>query len=386
MKHLLLGTTALVAVAAIALPAAAAEPIQLTVRGYHVGGISYTDVSGTEQFTDLVDPMNNFSDDLVGDYNEINFGSDSEVHFRGSTTLDNGLRVSFKAELELEDDADVDGDADSIDEVYIQLDGGFGRLQFGQNDGAMDQMAVVAPLIFKEHGHSDADLDPFGPIGFRNPIDTVGDFSSDDIKLIYFTPEMNGLQLGFSYTPNPCKNDTGFSGCVTTEYARNYWEVSGTWEIDLNNVALGLSGGYGQGEQGPGYEDPSEWTLGAQIAFGGFTLGGSYKDSTTLGDDASNQDDTSFDVGVSYETGPWSFNVAYGDREWSAYDNGDDVYMDREAQSLIAGVTYAYGPGMQIGFGITTLDGDYYELDPGVYSVRDEFDGTAVFIENSLVF
>ncbi len=396
MKKVLLGTTALIAATAITAPAMSAERIQLQLRGYHVGGISYTDMDGTSNFYDLVDPLNDTSGDLFsGDYNNINFGSDSEVHFRGATTLDNGLRVSFKAELELEDDADVDGDADAIDEVYVQFDGGFGRIQFGQNDGVMDQMAVVAPLIFAEHAHSDPDLDPFDPWGWDNPIDTVGDFSGDDIKITYFTPEMNGFQLGFSFTPNPCKNDTGYSDCIDDEYARNYWEVSATFEADLDNVSLGFSGGYGTGESGSAYETPREWTLGAEIGFGGFTLGGSYKDSQTLGDNVANQDDTSFDVGAAYETGPWAFNVAYGQREWSGradddniFDNPTEIHFDNEAESWVAGVTYMYGPGMQIGLGVTTIDGEARTADVLVdeYATLEEFDGTSVFIENVIKF
>ena len=379
MKNLFLGTTAIVAAAALSAPAMAAERIQLELRGYHVGGVSYTDGEYTSFSRDILHSGGTFSD-VTGDYNEINFGSDSEVHFRGSTSLDNGLRISFKAELELEDDADVDSDADAIDEVYIQLDGGFGRVQFGQNDGVMDQMAVVAPLIFKEHGHSDSDLDPFDPIGWGNPIDTVGDFTGDDIKLTYFTPSMNGFQLGASFTPNPCKNDTGYSPCVATEFARNYIEVSATFEADLGNVEIGLSGGYGQGSAGNSGDEPTEWTLGAQLESGGFTLGGSYKDTNTTGN--SSHDETHWDVGIAYETGPWMFNVAYGAMEADWIDG--DVYTE-EGNSWIAGVAYMYGPGMQIGAGVTTLDAEETNFD-GHWLYGDSFEGLSLFIENSIKF
>ncbi len=374
MKKILLGTTALVAVAAMSTPLVAAESINLGLRGYHVGGVAYTDV-----------------DTSSGDPNEINFGSDSEIHFRGSTVLDNGLKVSFRADLELEDDGAVDSDADTIDEVYIQFDGGFGRIQFGQNDGVMDQMAVTAPLIFAEHGHNDPDMDPFGPYGFGsssqvgltnatpgvgNPIDTYADFSNDNIKLTYFTPDLNGFQFGLSFTPNPCKNDTGYSGCVTTEFGRNFWEASGTYRQDFNNVTLSLSGGYGQGEQGSGAEEPREWSLGGSLDFGGFTVGGSYANKQTGGGFGVTTEQDHWDAGVSYETGPWSFMLSYGTAE------GDMDYgsvEDEEFQSWLGGVTYMYGPGMQFGFGLQTLDVD----DSGV---SDDEDGLAVFFENAITF
>ena len=377
MKKILLGTTALIAASAISAPAFSAERIQLQLRGYHVGGMAYVDGDYDRGYRDVLHG-GSYSSGGIGDYNEINFGSDSEIHFIGSTTLDNGLEISFRAELELEQDHDAygwDWD-DTIDEVYVQVQGGFGRLQFGQQDGAMDQMAVVAPLIFKEHGHSDPDLDPFDPF-WSNPIDTVGDNTGDDIKIIYFTPDMSGFQLGFSYTPNPCKNAQGYPVCVWEEVGRNYWEVSGTFETDIDNIHLALSGGFGQGEQGGASQEPSEWTLGAQIGFGGLVIGGSYKDEQN----AFGGDQQHWDAGVSYTTGPWMFNLAYGNAEGAIYGSQD---LD-DAESWIAGLAYMYGPGMQIGIGVNTLDvSDQYFN--GHYLYWEGFDGTSVFIENSITF
>ncbi len=385
MKKILLGTTALIAVAGLAVEASAAERISLGLRGYHVGGISYTDANCRYAEEDVLhDPGVVDVIHGCGDYNEINFGSDSEVHFRGETTLDNGLKVSFRAELELEQDDDAWGSPsdDTIDEVYVQFDGGFGRVQFGQNDGAMDQMAVVAPLIFMEHGHSDPDLDPFAPIFGGNPIDTVGDFSGDDIKITYFTPEMNGFQLGLSFTPNPCKNAQGYAGCVYSDFGRNYWEVSAAFQQEFNNVTLSLSGGYGQGEAGSLSENPHEWTAGANISVGGFTVGGSYKDSTTSG--FSQQDGDEWDLGVSYETGPWAFMLSYGTAGYDAHFGGG-TFARLDADAILGGVTYMYGPGMQIGFGVTNLDVSAAEYD-GHFRTHVDTDGLSVFIENSIGF
>jgi len=374
MSKFLLNTSALVAATVFAAPALSAERIQLDVRGYFVGGVAYTDSDYGQRRIEIA--TGNSVVTQTGDGgNEINFGSDSEIHFRGSATLDNGLEISFKAELELEDDAD-------IDEVYIQADGGFGRVQFGQNDGVMDQMAVTAPSIFVGHSHMDVDLDldPFDPIPFRNRANTVGDFTGDDIKISYFTPSMNGFQIGVSYTPNPCKNDTGYSGCVFEEFARNYWEASASWEVDVNNVGFAFSGGYGQGESQSSAEEPSEWTLGANISLGGFTLGGSYKDSNTSG--VSTFELTDWDAGASYEDGPWAFNLAYGKRE---FDSGASFFIPftNESESWIGGFTYAFGPGMQIGAGVQTHSAGGVTVFGGDNFI-DEFDGTSVFLELAL--
>jgi predicted porin len=416
MNKFLLSTTALVAASVFAAPALSAERIQLQLRGYNTSGISYTDADQDSGYSESEDGVvynsGTFPSEDSGT-NEINFGSSSEIHFIGSSTLDNGLEVSFHAELELEsDDQAYNGyPADEIDEVYVQFDGGFGRVQFGQQDGVMDQMAVTAPLTFMGHAHNDLEdrsMDPFAPQGQPNTINTVGDISGDFIKLIYFTPSMNGLQLGFSYTPNPCKNNQGYAGCVYEQYARNYWEVSGTWEASYNNVAFAFSGGYGQGEGAYHYDDPSEWTVGANVGFGGFTLGGSYKESNATGEwygvnpglgpwsgEDSDSEITAWDVGITYETGPWGFNLAYGQQESDSYTNDpyytsdDSVLFESDAESWIAGLTYKYGPGMQIGFGVQYLSNEFDVTGvdgPFVDRYFTDFDGTSVFIENTITF
>jgi predicted porin len=234
---------------------------------------------------------------------------------------------------------------------------------------------------------------------------------------------MNGLQLGFSYAPNPCKNTAGYTGCVWDEYGRNFWEVSGSWQGTYNNVSFEFSGGYGQGEGYYYYDDPSEWTVGANVGFGGFTLGGSYKNTnarrgrsfsswggyndslyanpiSTHGR-GHDYDETDWDVGITYESGPWGFNLAYGHMEGDdsalSYSPDSIYYYEADAESWIGGVTYKYGPGMQIGAGVQMLDVDqrrrqvYYDDLPGdptgyVQNDWESFDGWSFFIENTITF
>jgi len=382
MSKVLLGTTALVAAAVLATPVLSASRIELGLRGYHVGGISYTDAERTLNIFDLGGaPI--LTDHGLSDYNEINYGSDSEVHFNGRAVLDNGLEVGFFAELELEDDRDVDDDADTIDEVYVQFQGGFGRVQFGQIDGAMFQMHIAAPTTFIGHGvnRPDHEMDPFDPVLFNNRIDTYGDLSGDNIKISYFTPQMNGFQFGASYTPNRCKNHTGYSECVHPQFDRNHLEAAATWQGQFNNVSFGLSAGYGEGE-GPDRREFRDMTLGAEIGFGGFTIGGSYRDGQEI-----DQEETHWDAGVSYETGPWGFDLTYGKAE-DLIDLLPDIFFDDfEQDSWFAGLTYDYGPGMQIGFGVQTLEMDRETILPQIDQRHlDDFSGTSVFIENAIAF
>jgi len=381
MNKFLLGTTALISAAAFTAPALAAEKIQLELRGYHVGGISFTDVDYRYEYDDGPTVISRFDDD----YNEINFGSDSEVHFRGATTLDNGLEISFRAELELENDSDVDGDADQIDEVYIQAQGGFGRLQFGQNDGAMYQQHIAAPNAFVGHGVNQPDIvmDPFSP--FSAPmsagVNTYGHISGDNTKLTYISPNLSGFQFGASFTPNACANDTGYAGCLFDEFGQNFIELSGTFQTEANGVTFGLSGGYGQGQAPSGLSDPFEWSVGGELGFYGFTLGGSYREVEL----SSTWEENHWDAGVSFETGPWNASVTYGTMELAGISAGVPILTARDVETWVGGVTYMYGPGMQLGLGIQSMESIGGEITVD-YFTEHEIEGLSVFLENVISF
>ena len=107
MKKHLLGTTALVAAGMFGLVDTAAAqtkvmPIQVSVGGYMGEFVSYTsqDDRGGAAFNQKLTQFDQWSD--------------KEIHFNGRTTLDNGLTVGFRIELEGNTDA-----TDQIDESYM---------------------------------------------------------------------------------------------------------------------------------------------------------------------------------------------------------------------------------------------------------------------------
>ncbi len=423
MKKLLLGATALVCVAAFSAPAFAADRIKLGLRGYFTGGIAYADVDEPTQIDPTVDPNT-----PRGNFEEVLFGSDSEIHFRGKTTLDNGLQIGFRAEFELERDSGQDAndnEDDFVDEVYLQIDGGFGRVQFGQQDGVQDQMIFSAPNVFEEVTISSIDMDPFetqmdyisdnlNDGNERNLIDTSPDFTDDNTKLIYFTPRIAGLQVGVSYTPVFGKNSQGFrfnedfifapnpANILDDSFGNNYFEIAGNYVQDLGPVKAGISASYGTGEGANAADDPEEFHVGAQIEFAGVTVGGAYKQANVAGSTASVQDTKVLDAGVTYETGPWTFGIAYGQSEGlrddlEAFRHDDEL----DQKAIIGGVARKFGPGMEIGIGgmwfsdqsrkinrtnqDVIFNGD--TIEPGETILQgDEIDAYAIFTELNINF
>ena len=103
----LLGSTALFGAGMMANTAMAADGIKLGVGGFFRTAYMAT-----------------FDDDSEGEPgNERNTDGvfcDAEIHFTGSTVLDNGLEVGARVELEGETTS-TDGDGDQIDEAWIYL-------------------------------------------------------------------------------------------------------------------------------------------------------------------------------------------------------------------------------------------------------------------------
>src|SRR5688572_4944915 len=99
MKRALLGTTALLSAGLGAAPALAEEPIRLSVGGFFREAYMVVADDETE----------GLGDDRAG----TGFFGDAEVHFVGRTTLDNGLEIGARIELEGENSND------QIDEAWI---------------------------------------------------------------------------------------------------------------------------------------------------------------------------------------------------------------------------------------------------------------------------
>ena len=135
MKKVLLGSTALVAAGLIAGHAEAADGVKLSLGGYYrgVAGVMFDDFDGAAA-------------GLEDDLRDYVFKQDVEVHFKGETTLDNGLTVGAVVQLE----GQTSGD--QIDEVYAYFSGGWGELRFGDDDEALEQLCSITPSAATNFG------------------------------------------------------------------------------------------------------------------------------------------------------------------------------------------------------------------------------------------
>lgn len=281
MKKLLVGTAAIALGLAMSAPAKAADGVKLGVGGYFKGYASWVDQDETTGVS--VDSF-----DIL---------RDTEVHFTGETTLDNGLTVGFHTELE-----DDQGDGFNVNESYAYFSGAWGRTNFGAEDGAAYLLQVAAPSAdsnvdglrqyisgtnfgnIGDTGTAVSDLSLqdllsgnvaeddaiyYGAalgaggddirvgaagagLGFTGPLDYAHDDSGQFDKFTYLSPVFSGFQGGVSYSPNTDNAGDGSDGNFTRPHpvdnaAGSYgdvWDVALRWEGNFNNVGIAAGGGY----------------------------------------------------------------------------------------------------------------------------------------------
>src|SRR5690606_2739028 len=85
-----------------------------------------------------------FDDDNVGEagdnQNDDGVGTDGEIYFVGSVTLDNGVTVGARFDLEAGDEA-----GDQFDQAFAYFSGGFGEFRWGSTYGAAANMYMLPP-------------------------------------------------------------------------------------------------------------------------------------------------------------------------------------------------------------------------------------------------
>jgi outer membrane protein OmpU len=341
MKKLILGSSALIGVASLATAAQASEGIKLDVGGFFQtvfqGVFNSHNVKGLDSFGAF--------------RNETRILHNAEVHFKGETTLDNGLTVGAQVELEGEQAAD------QIDKSFVYWSGGFGRVQVGTMDGPIGACPVFPP-------GATANFSAFSPAswGSNDPIGSnsvCSDVSNESTQIKYTTPNFAGFQVALAYVPSNNANDyndagmngpgtpvnpdgTGhhtFGAYVTYSYAGDGWGVDwgggGSWNGKFNH-ADGANDG-----KNAAYQTALTLTL------GGFAVGaiGEYYDTGGGGNNA-----WTAGGGIGYGVDAWTVGLqgSHGHYKGAGLGFATDPDGSRNLDRIIVTGSYELAPGVLV--------------------------------------
>ncbi len=360
MKKVLLGSTALVAAGLIAGDAAAADGVKLSLGGYYrgVAGVMFDDFDGAPA-------------GLEDDLRDYVFKQDVEVHFRGETTLDNGLTVGAVVQLE----GQTSGD--QIDEVYAYFSGGWGELRFGDDDDALAQLCSITPSAAANFG-ADSPFFSFsnsgaaGALAYAGTNGTCYGMTGDSTKLIYFSPNFGGFSFAMSFAPDNTEDTRNAVSGAGTRFENNPGQNSDALSLaanfnhDFNGVTLNLGGGatWSFDKEASASDEAENYQGYASVGFFGFTIGGAIElrnNFANLADDGS--DSLVYGAGVTYNWDAWTVGIGWthGDYEVLQATGGAVFTSDVEQNQDIFALTaaYALGPGITVDGVVEWVDTDY---------------------------
>ena len=358
-QALWLGTTALVAAGFAVQDARAADPISLSVGGYQNWGTYFASDDGNE------------------DADSFGIRYEGEVHFKGKTVLDNGLEVGVRFELEGEEQA-----GDQMDETYAYVEGSFGTLRIGNDDAASYSMATAAPYATYIWGLNT----PSFSIGAEG--NTMSTFAGvgigDSASVMYFTPVLNGIQLGVSFAPEAGTERRPSSSYEPDPEGSQAWSVAARYDGAMGGIGVTLAAGYASWDVEPvaavaavdgvfadaandiyrnseikdedndivvkapvaaaaakPASSPTDWDIGLVLSMDNISVGGSYRE---MDPDDGSDETTNYDLGVGYGEGPWGVSLNWGRSSDGDADN--DMYRLLTTYSLGAGVGLTGAVGM----------------------------------------
>ena len=223
-----MATTALALTGGLAAgPASAADMMSVGVGGYMQQWFGYA------------------SRDDEGQEGGWDTQADTEIHFKGSLESDTGLTFSVHVELEGNNEqgeghsaANAQDDTE-IDESFLRISGEFGQLEMGQRDHGLVRMHYGIKDVGV--GLNAGDTQKWIPGTY---LETSGHVYSggDDLKLNYFTPRINGLQVGVSYAPDQSNENLTTSGPNGNDDSS--WGAAVNFEQPFGDGTVSLSLGH----------------------------------------------------------------------------------------------------------------------------------------------
>ena len=357
--------------AGLAMPAAAdeMEHAHMSISGSMVQDIGFGSYVGGAKSMD-----------------DIHFQSDSEIKFQGSGMTDGGLKVTATIEM----DSDSSG---SIDESNLAIEGGFGKIIFGIEDGAANMVGNkgigngYAGTGYYDGGENYTPANS-GPAPIPN---------SDDLGIRYITPALGGFQAGISYQVGDGGSSPKDTGATKADNDHNTIAAGMSFSGDFAGTSLTLganwtsidhgsgAGGMGKpmlgdtnaapavtGRMTEGVDKQQSFGIGASVGIGATSLNIRYD---AKGDQHYNsvtgkpEDRKDFGIGVDHSIGALTFGIGYGARtdenmasSYSAYGDPSSVAgampkaVDTKTTVISAGAKYNLGGGVEVHAAVTSGD------------------------------
>jgi len=333
-----------------AAPAMAQEGPTLKLGGYYDQKMSFQDQDSTALVQSDVDVRN-----------------DVEIYFLGAATLDNGIKIGTRVELEggTNDDGvtadggnqvngrlpgDTTGRYDQIDEAFMTISGSFGSVKVGMSDTAAKSMTTGLQAMWASNVGENATFNAGKLFVVPATVTKVGvasqmDFNNDGEQISYTTPSIAGLQVSVGYAQNSLET---FDGLTTAAMGADgdIFDIGVRYTGKFDDMSFKIGGGYAiANDQTVGAEDDTMWMFGGNVRVGAFQFAASFSrlpETKIAGvNDVEGRDN--IELGVRAFMGPSQYSIAYTRSKTSSTvqaEDGDTLDL------VVLGMRRALGKGV----------------------------------------
>lgn len=367
MKKVLLATTVLSFAAGSAF---AAGP---TVT---IGGSADVQVGVASQDSAYTTTANTGETQYTRDtHSRTNTKINVKVDGRTDSGLGYGANIELSADVNQNDNTSANNNANR-GLVYVQS--ALGRVEAGPTGSAGEALGVGASTLARGTGGIAGDfyhyVDLDGNTGgttvsdtyvflpglptsaFPGTIDNGASTANQRTnlatanKISYYSPRISGVQLGVSYTPDLEERGTanGFSGNGNG----NATSIKDIWNAGLNyqgqfqgvGVEAAATGEWGSNESTT-RDDLRAYSLGVNVSYMGFTVGGSWADVPQFGQTKANNTDARYwTLGGAYEFGPFGASVTYLNSRVN--NDGSATAPNKDFNNTVVSADYQLAPGL----------------------------------------
>jgi len=315
MNKLLIGTAA----AALLTVPAVAGPMAVTVGGYYNAVVYSQDVDNT-------------------DTRDVGIHNDAEIIFKGKGKTNNGLEIGFQVQLE----AEGSGESDHIDENYVYVKGGFGKVEIGAENNAPYKQQVAAPKVFGWKTYDNNFKTWSSASNFDKPL--MDGIDSDALKINYYTPKINGFQFAASYTPDT-SDKSGDTGLYSDTGSGTATAFGIKYSGKIGDMKVKASYGVNELDEDTGQAEAEDDAFGLSVSSGPITVGGNFQTVERAGAERD-----ILHYGVEYKLSKASkIGFIIHDQE---EDNGDELEI------IAVGGSTKLGAGTTLTYSFESLEDD----------------------------
>ena len=330
-KHLLTTVPAVALGLALASPAGA---VKLSIGGFidkHIG-VGENDSAYDAGATDSV---------------AWDVKDDSEILFKASGKLDNGMSVAGRMELE----GGTHIGSDPVDETWLSLSGSFGQIILGVHDLAGKRLTAGVQGSFLMGAGPALPYNIGNWISKPSGVSTEGtahvETSGDGDGVSYMSPRVSGLQFGIGYAANATQDNNG-KVLKSADYDHISGGLNYTTKAGGMSVTAGIGWASAKSAASTSGDDAMEVGYGVKVKSGPIEVALSLHDRSERANStyttASSGAET-YEFGVRYTMGANKFAFVMADSQGDGSHNG--------AAKDDSSTTYAISMSRPLGKGAT---------------------------------